>query len=242
MPLNPKEDATYHGRYGKCTDVTEGKHVVLVYPKVALGWDSATAGAVVQMLDRGYEALQKVWSSDPSTVFNCRVVVGYRHPSDEGGKECSAGWGWGNGQHPNWVNIPWYYIGKEEEPLRACSHELVHPFVHIADIRGSNRHLVEGICDAFRGTVAERMGLTTYGSNEVARMFDESAKGLANLSPHGQQYQHVAACVLAFAGATRGTTPTVQQLARVVTSLNDNPDFYKVALPCPWLEQMLNSR
>lgn len=147
--MNTEEEKTWRGRYSYCRNIEEKDDLIFAYPD---GFGK-NPSAVAEDLQKSMNFLKSITNLDPTGFFHQRTVVGYRHPNDEGGRNCQPGW------LPNWVNIPWSYLEKHNEPQDACSHELVHPFYRISPLHNSNEGWGEGFCDFLRGPIKNLLGL-----------------------------------------------------------------------------------
>src|SRR5262249_37158217 len=119
-PAEAKEDSCWKVRYSKCDGVERSADLVFVYPRDYFKRDPEK---VVQKLQAGWDLLRKATDIDPVERFGQRIVVGFRHPSDEGGKGCVPGWwlegGAGHGfRGERWpfINIPWGYLKGGDQP------------------------------------------------------------------------------------------------------------------------------
>ncbi|MBW2108210.1 MAG: hypothetical protein JRI36_06025 [Deltaproteobacteria bacterium] len=163
--MNKAEKKTWQERYSYCTELLERPDIVFVYPREF----SRTSEVVVEKLQEIMDYLKYITGLNPTYSFKQRTVVGYRHPDNEGGKECQPGW------LPNWVNIPWNYLKKPDEPMDACSHELVHPFFRCSPLHYRNEGWGEGFCDFLRGPVKRVVGLD--GANWWQTMLEAAKDG-----------------------------------------------------------------
>lgn len=188
--LHPEEQLCWQQRYSRCQHVETAKDAVFVHP------DHQTFGGgrgrrCVADLQAAIDFLKRVTRYEPTKHFRQRVVVGYRHPLDEpGGRGCSPGW------MPHWVNIPWGYLGRPDEPQDCCSHELVHPFFYMSPLdRGDNRVWGDGFCDFLRGFVLRAIGRTQAGEERLQRMRASACKkGDAYHDPAGQLILYAEGC------------------------------------------------
>jgi len=149
IDMNQREEDTRLKRYSYCDNIREREDLIFLYPS---GF-AKNADVIADKLQVGMDFLKRIANLDPTTFFEQRVVIGYRHPNDEGGKNCQPGW------LPNWVNIPWDYIGKSNEPLDICTHELVHPFFRCSPLHNCNEGWGDGFCDFLRGPLKKLLGL-----------------------------------------------------------------------------------
>jgi len=150
--LNEEEKRTWDNRYSYCKHIELREDLVFVYPNEFRG----EADIVANKLQDGMDYLKYVCDLNSTHEFRRRTVIGYRHPNDEGGKECCPGW------LPNWINIPWNYLYKkpeQNEPLDACSHELVHPYYNRSLLHNSNEEWGDCFCEFLRGPIKNVMGL-----------------------------------------------------------------------------------
>ncbi len=139
--MNKKEENTWQTRYSHCENAQERDDLIFLHPPE---FNKGTH-VVANKLQNIMNFLKNIMKLNPTVFFGQRVVIGYRHPRDEGGKNCQPGW------MPNWVNIPWNYLGKSDEPLDMCTHELVHPFFRSSPLHCRNEGWGEGFCDFLRG-------------------------------------------------------------------------------------------
>jgi hypothetical protein len=159
-----KEDSCWKARYGKCDGVVRSADLVFVYPTDSYRRD---AGKVIKKLQAGWNVLKNLTGIDPVKFFGQRVVVGFRHPSDEGGKECVPGamlddgarYGFPGEKWP-FINIPWGYLGhQKDQPEECMSHEMVHHYLFAKPLRVDNPKWVEGMCDFLRLPALDAMGM-----------------------------------------------------------------------------------
>ncbi len=149
--MNELENKTYNSRYSHCDKFIELDDIIFLYPSYQFERNPNSIAANLQCI---MNYVKNITSLDPTSFFKQRTVVGHRHPSDEiNGKNCQPGW------MPNWVNIPWNTLNKDNEPIDMCTHELIHPFFACSPIKDRNEGWGEGFCDFLRGPTKEVMGL-----------------------------------------------------------------------------------
>ena len=151
--MNQKEEDTCRTRYSYCNNIQEREDLIFLYPS---GFDK-DPNIIANAMQEAMNFLKRITGLDPTTFFKQRVVIGYRHPNDEDGKNCQPGW------LPNWINIPWNYLGKANEPLDICTHELVHPFFRCSPLHNQNEGWGDGFCDFLRGPLKKILGLDGDG-------------------------------------------------------------------------------
>lgn len=164
--MNIKEEKTWRGRYSYCRNIEEKDDLIFVYPDEF----NKNPSEVAEDLQKSINLLKNITNLDPTEFFQQRTVIGYRHPNDEGGRNCQPGW------LPNWVNIPWSYLEKHNEPQDACSHELIHPFFRCSPLHNRNEGWGDGFCDFLRGPVKKIMGLN--GDDWWQRMINAAKDNL----------------------------------------------------------------
>lgn len=147
--MNEREKNTWQERYSFCRNVEERSDLIFVYPPEF----GNVAKPIADKLQEAMDFLKNITELNPTKFFDQRTVIGYRHPNNEGGNDCSPGW------KPNWVNIPWKYLKKANEPLDSCSHELVHPFFRCSPLHDRNEGWGDGFCDFLRGPFKKIVGL-----------------------------------------------------------------------------------
>jgi hypothetical protein len=161
-----KEDSCWKIRYGKCDGVERAQDIVFVFPR-----DRFKRGReVVARIQASWNLLRKMTGINPTRSFGQRVVIGFRHPSDEGGVDCEPGWwsqnGWVHGfTNEQWpcINIPWRYLKKNAEPEDCLTRELVHPFLAVRNLRDHDPLWVEGVCRLMSLPLYDTMGIHEVG-------------------------------------------------------------------------------
>lgn len=143
--MNEKEKRTWKTLFPNCRDSREQKDVVFVFPDEF----EKSPEATIDDLQRVIDFLKDITAIDPTVFFGQRVVVGYT----------SQGLGWSQ----NRISVPLKYLSKPEEPLDACTHELVHPFFRASPLHDSNEGWGEGFCDFLRGPAKNVVGLDGNG-------------------------------------------------------------------------------
>ncbi len=173
-----REDSCWKARYSKCDGEERSSDLMFVSLRSHFKRNPAQ---VVQVLQRGWDVLCQATGINPVAAFGQRVVVGFRHPSDDGGKDCDPGWGLQEGKDygfpgERWpfINIPWGYLSQQDQPEEACSHEFVHPFVQVRPLKDNAKEWVEGLCDFLRLPLLHEMGLVA-----VARIKDATYRAAA---------------------------------------------------------------
>lgn len=159
-----KEDSCWKARYSQCDGVVRSADLVFVYPTALYRRDAVK---VIKKLQTGWNLLRKVTGIDPMKHFGQRVVVGFRHPSDEGGKDCNPSAVWEEATRygfpgETWIsiNIPWGYLGhQQDQPEECMTHEMVHHFIAAKPLRVKNGKWIEGMCDFLRLPVFDVMGM-----------------------------------------------------------------------------------
>ncbi len=147
--MNKKEEQTWRTRYSHCDKAKDQDDLIFLYPSEFV----KDIDEIAYKLQSIMNFLKIITNLNPAAFFRQRVVIGYRHASDEGGKNCQPGW------LPNWINIPWNYLGKNDEPLDMCTHELIHPFFRSSPLHCRNEGWGEGFCDFLRGPAKKVIGL-----------------------------------------------------------------------------------
>ena len=136
---------------------------------------------MVKKLQAGWDVLRKATDIDPVKTFGQRIVIGFRHPIDEGGKDCSPGWSLERGgRHgfpgEKWpfINIPWGYLTNGDQPEECCTHEMVHAFIEAKPLRDNRKEWVEGMCDFLRLPVFDAVGMAKVRADRY-RLYRASA-------------------------------------------------------------------
>lgn len=157
MGLSATEEKCWRKRYNSCDGIVVTKSLVFVFPKADFppgGKNGRDPHAICQDLQKCWDHLQCILEVDPvSDKYGTRIVVGYRDPRDEGGADCNAGFELedvGSGEKCPYINIPWGYRDRINEPVECCSHEMVHPFVASKPLADMSEKWVEGVCDFLR--------------------------------------------------------------------------------------------
>lgn len=146
--MNSKEERDKE-RYSRCNNIQERKDLIFLYPNEFNKDPYETANAMQEAVD----FLKRITYLDPTTFFDQRVVVGYRHFNDENGYKTNPIW------TPNRINIPWSYLDHQDEPLDSLTHELVHPFFHCSPLQNNNKEWKEVFCQFLRGPLKTVVGL-----------------------------------------------------------------------------------
>ncbi len=157
-----RENSCWKARYGKCDAVERSADIVFVYPRGQF----TRAAEAVRRLQAGWDLLRNATGADPKLTFGQRVVIGYRHPSDEGGKDCLPGWGKEggdahgfSGEEWPFVNVPWGFLGRGDQPEECCTHTMVYAFTEARPLRDNRKEWVEGVCDFLRVPVFDAVGM-----------------------------------------------------------------------------------
>jgi len=161
-----KEESCWKIRYRKCDGIERSEDLVFVFPSNQFKRNRA----LVTKLQTSWNLLRRMTGVDPVKAFGQRVVIGFRHPKDEGGFDCEPGWLWENGwihgfDNEQWpcINLPWRYLNKKDQPEECLAHELGHPFLSAKKIRHSEPLWVEGMSNLLSLPVFEPMGLHEVG-------------------------------------------------------------------------------
>ncbi len=216
-PAEEKEESCWKARYGKCDGVERSADIVFVYPRGLFRRDPAQ---VVKRLQAGWDLLRTATEIDPTRAFGQRVVVGFRHPSDEGGKDCAPGWSRESGtphgfRGERWpfINIPWGYLGRGDQPEECCTHEMVHAFIAARPLRDNRKEWVEGMCDFLRLPVFEAVGMPAV-RDERYRLYRASA-----WQPGVNYYHDYAGRLIRWCERRHLDVRKKDQLAKVVPTL-----------------------
>lgn len=150
MRLNPHEERIRKEQYPDCEKSEEREDLIFVYPSQF----KEKADIVANKIQRAVEFLKYVCDINPKQEFGSRVIIGFTDQST----------------HPNWsgiggnrIHIPWQYLGKKNEPLEACSHELIHPFYNRSKLHESNEEWGDCFCEFLRRPAKNVMGLDGRG-------------------------------------------------------------------------------
>jgi len=161
--MNEKEKYTWEKTFPDCRHKQEREDVIFVFPDKF----QKSPGATTDNFQRVVDFLKDVTGINPTEAFEQRVVVGYSN----------QGLGWSR----NRINVPLKYLSKPEEPLDACTHELVHPFFRASPLHDSNEGWGEGFCDFLRGPAKKIVGLD---GNEWWQRMIKAAKQNKNSEYH----------------------------------------------------------
>lgn len=101
-------------------------------------------------LQAAADFLKYVTCLNPAQFFNARIMVGHSKKYDQ------PNW---SGKEGNRICIPWKpkYL-KQDTFLKACSHELVHPFYRLSPLHTSNEKWGDPFCEFLRGQCKNVMG------------------------------------------------------------------------------------
>ena len=172
-----KEESCWKLRYGHCDGIERSDDLVLVFPSDQF---KRSPALVVKKLQSSWDLLREMTGIDPRKHFGQRVVIGYRHRSDEGGQDCLPGWiaqsGWTYGFSGEiWpcINVPWYYLKARDEPEECLTVELVHPFLAAKrPLHGGMWD--EAICEFLSLPLCDAAGLTKVRDHRY-RLYRRSA-------------------------------------------------------------------
>ena len=151
--LNDHEDLIRVSRFCFCDKFEATEDLVFAYPSSDFDKDPET---VANRLQEGMEYLKDLTDLKPKQKLGSRVVVGYRHTSQQGGTGEQGSWSQRDG---NRVFLSWEYLKGDNQPMHICGHELVHPFFFVSPLNRRNEGWGEGFCDFLRGPVINFMGL-----------------------------------------------------------------------------------
>jgi hypothetical protein len=145
-----REDSCWHIRYSKCDGVVRTDDLVFVFPRA----EFQRARVVVKQIQTAWNRLREMTGINPVKTFGQRVVIGFRHPSDDGGRDCDPVWsfenGWKNGfPNESWpfINIPWSYRKRRQEPEECLTIQIPHAFLAAKPLRQGGAMWAEGMCD-----------------------------------------------------------------------------------------------
>ena len=144
--MKPEEQCVVKKRYGKCDGLKENSDLVFCYPQGE--FSECRAKHALEDAAGQWQEIRCLTDVNPTTDKGFRVVVGYRHPDDEDGKDCDPGYGKECGVP--FINIPWEYLGHDNEPAECLSHELVHAFADVKQLKDKCKLWTEGMCDFLR--------------------------------------------------------------------------------------------
>jgi len=213
-----KEDSCWKVRYSKCEGVERSTDLVFVYPR---GWRRDPA-KVMKRLQAGWDVLRKATDIDPVKTFGQRIVVGFRHPSDEGGKDCVPGWwlerggkyGFSGEKWP-FINIPWGYLTSADQPEECLTHEMVHAFIEAKPLKDNRKEWVEGMCDFLRLPVFAAVGMTQVRDSRY-RSYRLSA-----WRPGSNAYHDYAGRLIIWSEKQKLDLRKPEQLSQIVSTLWD---------------------
>lgn len=214
-----KEESCWKVRYKMCDGVERSSDLVFVYPRSLWRRDAAK---VVKKLQAGWDVLRKATGIDPVKKFGQRVVIGFRHPSDEGGKDCVPGW-WmergGKSGFPDerwpFINIPWGYLKSADQPEECLTHEMVHAFIEAKPLRDNRKEWVEGMCDFLRLPVFTAVGMSQV-RDERYRRYRSSA-----WTPGANAYHDYAGRLIYSCEKEKLSTRKPEDLAKIAATLWD---------------------
>lgn len=152
--INSHEQKIFNDRFPDCKKLEGRGDIVFVYTDEFQGDIYETANALQAMTD----FLRRVTCLNPVQFFNSRIMIGYSKNSLQAKQ---PNW---SGKEGNRIYIPWkdkYF--KQDELLRSCSHELVHPFFRVSPLHYNNQSWGEGFCDFLRGPIENLIGLDGKG-------------------------------------------------------------------------------
>lgn len=89
----------------------------------------------------------KLGEGEGNKRLDPKVLIGYRHPDNLDSDETLPSW-----VSDNTIKLPWDALGEEKQPVEACTHELVHPFLHMTEVGDWG----EGFCDFLRIAIVEK--------------------------------------------------------------------------------------
>lgn len=166
-----KEDSCWKARFAWCDGVVRSADLVFVYPR---GLFKRNPNKVIARLQKGWNVLRSITGVDPVKFFGQRIVVGYRHPSEDRPPQTTiynllengASHGF-PGEHWPSINIPWDYATRSNEPEGCMTHEMVHPFIHVKPLRTNTQEWVEGACDFLRLVVYDAVGMPATADKNV---------------------------------------------------------------------------
>lgn len=178
-------------RYSRCAQMVETPDFFLVYPFQLRLSDPAL---LTERIRAQWTEIQSLSGVLPTEKNRDRVIIGYRHPDDEGGKDCHPGY-WRHSGTP-FINIPWGMIGIRDQPLEALSHELVHVFEDVHNVTPHTKEWTEGMCDFMRLFAMRASGMDGEANTRIALY--RNAAYQPNAHPYhdyaGRLIRYVEAC------------------------------------------------
>jgi hypothetical protein len=172
--MNTKEERDKE-RYTHCQNIEDRDDLIFVYPNEFNKNPSGTADVMQEAMN----VLKIITMLDPTTYFEQRVVVGYRHFDDKNGHKTHPIW------NPNRISIPWPYLGHQDEPLDSLTHEFVHPLFHCSPLQKNNEKWKEPFCQFLRGPLKTVVGLN--GDHWWQRLINNATKATnSDRNPAGQ--------------------------------------------------------
>ena len=132
-------------RYSYCNESIERNDFVLVFPTPQF---NRNPQVTADSISHQWSVLRMLSGVDPTATNDDRVIIGFRHPNDEGGVDCHPGYG--RHYKTPFINIPWGFLKFDEQPLEALSHELVQVFEDVSPVSPRTDQWKEGMCDFMR--------------------------------------------------------------------------------------------
>jgi len=144
--LDLKEDKVLRDQFSICNNIDLREDVIFTFPSVFKG----DVKHIADKLQSTADLLKYLTNRNPANYFKSRIIVGFTEKS----------------RHPNWsgtkgnrIQVPIGYSKKENEPLDACSHEIVHPFFRCSPLHNKNEGWGDGFCEFLRGPIKNLMDL-----------------------------------------------------------------------------------
>jgi len=174
-----------------CNNFIEKNDLVFFYSNMV--YEESYAYEIANTLQQIYDYSKFITNLKPTQYFcNSRVIIRWLKDQNKRG---DARWKSEPDRKGHWINLSWDYMTMEDEPLKICSHELVHPFYRVStlhtkgNIWGGNEGWGEGFCDFLRGPIFNHIGLEgNQGErwwNKMIYAFETNNNGIYHF-PAGQ--------------------------------------------------------
>lgn len=134
------------------SEIIASAYFILAYPKdkIIHGFASEETGQKLQAI---INFTRDVTGLDPKH-YGSRIIIGYRRDEDLDPREGNPSW-----VPDNTIKLPWGYLQCSDQPIEACTHELVHLFFHMSELHKDEKaqNWGEVFCDFLRIKVSEHL-------------------------------------------------------------------------------------
>lgn len=126
--------------------------------------------------------------------FDSKIVVGYRRDEDLELNEINPSW-----VLDNTIKLPWGYLKNRDQPIEACTHELVHPFFYVSELNKDKEasKYRDVFCDFLRIKIGEyikfKKNFTEIWLKELKEKkndWEQHGRSLRLLAEFKQQYKN----------------------------------------------------